>query len=98
MKVINIQEAKTHLSRLVEEVISGEEIIVGKAGKPLVRLVPYSVAQSPRVGGQYAGRIIEAEDCWAPDDDPFEGALDAPVLYCSVAASSPKVADEGVST
>jgi len=48
MKVVNIQEAKTHLSRLVEEAVRGEGIVVAKAGKPLVQLVPVSGAGSPR--------------------------------------------------
>ncbi len=37
-KIVNMHEAKTHLSRLVEQVLEGEEIILAKAGKPLVRL------------------------------------------------------------
>jgi len=41
MKVINIQAAKTHLSRIVEEAAAGEEIILAKAGKPLVRIIPW---------------------------------------------------------
>ena len=41
MKVTNIHEAKIHLSFLIESVIAGEEIIIAKAGKPLVKLIPY---------------------------------------------------------
>jgi prevent-host-death family protein len=40
MKVVNIQSAKTHLSRLVEEAIAGENIVIARAGRPLVRLTP----------------------------------------------------------
>lgn len=65
MKIINIQAAKTHLSRLVEDVVNGEEIILGKAGKPLVRLVPYAVPKGDRHGGQFRGQVWEADDCWS---------------------------------
>jgi prevent-host-death family protein len=79
MKMINIQAAKTHLSRLVEDVVNGEEIILGKAGKPLVRLVPYTLSKSDRVGGQFRGQIWEAEDCWSDDggllDESISGEL-----------------------
>jgi len=39
-KVFNLHAAKTHLSRLVDEAVHGEEIVIAKAGKPVVRLVP----------------------------------------------------------
>jgi prevent-host-death family protein len=52
VKPINIQAAKTHLSRLVEAAVQGEEIILAKAGKPMVRLVPYTRLKRPRRGGQ----------------------------------------------
>jgi prevent-host-death family protein len=79
MKTINIQAAKTHLSRLVEEVVAGEEIVLAKAGKPLVRLVPYAPARAVRVGGQLAGQIWCAADCWAPDEDVFAASIEAPL-------------------
>lgn len=80
MKMINIQAAKTHLSRLVEEVVAGEEIVLAKAGKPLVKLVPYAPAKAARVGGQLAGQIWEAPDCWAADDDVFADSINAPLV------------------
>ncbi len=80
MKTINIQAAKTHLSRLVEEAAAGEEIILAKAGKPLVKLVPYAPARFARVGGQLAGKIWAAPDCWAADEDVFAASLDAPLV------------------
>jgi prevent-host-death family protein len=67
--VINIQEAKTHLSRIVEDVLGGAEVVLAKAGKPLVRLIPYKASKAPRVGGQLLGQVVEAPDCWAADDD-----------------------------
>ena len=52
MKSINIHEAKTHLSRLVERVEAGEEIIIAKAGRPAARLVPITAARKPvKIGG-----------------------------------------------
>jgi prevent-host-death family protein len=52
MKPINIHEAKTHLSRLVERVQAGEEIVIAKAGRPAARLVPIEGAAKPvKIGG-----------------------------------------------
>jgi len=54
MKSVNIHEAKTHLSRLVEAAARGEEFIIAKAGKPMVKVVPLtpteSSKRSPRIG------------------------------------------------
>lgn len=75
MKMINIQAAKTHLSRLVEDVVNGEEIILGKAGKPLVRLVPYTLTKGDRVGGQFRGQIWEADDCWSDAEGLLEESV-----------------------
>ena len=58
MQVTNIHAAKTHLSRLVDRAAAGEEIIIGKAGKPLARLVPYISPPAPkRKPGSMKGRI-----------------------------------------
>jgi prevent-host-death family protein len=55
---VNIHEAKTHLSRLVERAAAGEEIIIGKAGKPVARLVPYKQSGPPeRKPGSMRGKI-----------------------------------------
>lgn len=52
MKPINIHEAKTHLSRLVERVQGGEEFLIAKAGRPVARLVPLeAAASSVKTGG-----------------------------------------------
>ena len=67
MKMINIQAAKTHLSRLVEEAVAGEEIILAKAGRPLVRLTPFTPHQQPRNLGLLKGRVHEADGCWERD-------------------------------
>jgi len=77
VKTINIQAAKTHLSRLVDEVVAGEDIILAKAGKPLVRLVPYRSPGIVRKGGQFAGQIWEGPGCW--DEDELEDAVAGPL-------------------
>lgn len=48
MKVMNISEAKASLSKLVERVLQGEEVIIGKAGKPVAKLVPFDLDTRPR--------------------------------------------------
>jgi prevent-host-death family protein len=65
---VNLYEAKTHLSNLVERAAKGEEIVIAKAGKPMARLVPPSTAsQSARMPGKnYMGITYIAEDFDAP--------------------------------
>ncbi len=65
--VVNIYDAKTNLSRLVERAAAGEEIIIARAGKPMVRLVPVE-PRKPRVGGQLAGLVIP-DEFFAPLSD-----------------------------
>lgn len=62
MDIANIHEAKTQLSRLLERVENGEEIIIARAGRPVAKLVPYRAAKKPRVGGQWRGQIKMASD------------------------------------
>jgi prevent-host-death family protein len=61
-KPVNIHEAKTHLSRLVERVEAGEEITLARAGRPVARLVPYRPRREPRTLGIWKGRIWLADD------------------------------------
>jgi prevent-host-death family protein len=60
--VVNVHEAKTHFSALLERVAAGEEIVIGKAGKPVAKLVPYDGAGGPRVPGGWEGRVLMAAD------------------------------------
>ena len=63
VRKVNIHEARRHLSRLLEEVASGAEIVIARAGKPIARLVPHSERTEPRAAGLYAGQPFEmAED------------------------------------
>lgn len=69
MKVVNIADAKVHLSALVDEALEGEEIVVARRGEPLVRLIPVQAAQSvTRLGGR-RGRGTIAADFDAPLED-----------------------------
>lgn len=64
MEIVNIHEAKTHLSRLVDRAALGEAFIIAKAGKPLVKVVPLDapVAGQRRRLGFLAGEIAVPED------------------------------------
>ena len=79
MTTINLYEAKTHLSQLVERAANGEEIIIGKAGKPMVRLVPYRpMGDTPREPGSWHGRVVIHDDFEVlPDEiaEAFSGKL-----------------------
>ncbi|HKZ55064.1 MAG TPA: type II toxin-antitoxin system prevent-host-death family antitoxin [Anaerolineales bacterium] len=77
MRTVNIHEAKTHLSRLLETVSAGKEIVIAKAGKPLARLVPLGRPRRRRRLGVLRGRFTVPADFDAPlpDEvlDRFEG-------------------------
>ncbi|MEX2535337.1 MAG: type II toxin-antitoxin system prevent-host-death family antitoxin [Trueperaceae bacterium] len=64
MRVTNISEAKANLSKLVERAIRGEEVVIGKAGKPVAKLVPFDVDNQPRDldQGIWEGEVRIAED------------------------------------
>jgi prevent-host-death family protein len=65
MQTVNIHEAKSQLSRLIEAAVSGEEVVIAKAGTPLVRLV--SVDQKPKLRlGLMKGKIKIGDDFNAP--------------------------------
>ena len=55
--MVNVHEAKTHLSRLLERAVAGENIVVAKAGKPMVTLVPVETPRPQRVFGRLKGQI-----------------------------------------
>ncbi len=65
-QTVNIHEAKTHLSRLLEEVAAGGEVIIAKAGKPLARLSPIVPKPPLRKAGALKGRLRIADDFDAP--------------------------------
>ena len=63
---VNIHEAKTHLSRLLEKVAFGEEVIIAKAGRPIAKLVPVPGAPHDRVMGTAKGEFTMSDDFNAP--------------------------------
>lgn len=69
MDTINLYEAKTHLSELVERAAAGEEIVIAKAGRPLARLVPLAKRTTPRPLGSYAGQVWVGPDFEDPLPD-----------------------------
>jgi len=60
--VVNMHEAKTHLSKLVARVEAGEEIVIARAGRPVARLVPPMPKRQPRRFGIWRGRVWIADD------------------------------------
>jgi prevent-host-death family protein len=66
MLTVNMHEAKSQLSALVEAVNGGEEVVIARAGKPVARLVPYRAQAEPRRPGGWEGRIWIADDFDAP--------------------------------
>lgn len=69
METVNIHEAKTHLSRLVERAASGEEIVIARNGRPVARLVPFTPLGKRRTFGRMRGKIQVADDFDAPLPD-----------------------------
>ena len=62
MFITNISEAKAQLSALIEKVMSGQEVIIGKAGKPVAKLVRYELSEEPRQPGALKGKIKISDD------------------------------------
>lgn len=62
MLMFNIHQAKTQLSKLLEEVADGKEIVIAKAGKPVAKLVTFKEEKKPRKPGLWKGKI------WVSDD------------------------------
>lgn len=73
MQVVNIHDAKTQLSRLLEQVQAGEDVVIAKSGTPIVRLIPYAPPKrkiSPP--GAMEGEIWISDDFDAPMDELFD--------------------------
>ena len=83
MDRVNIHEAKTHFSKLVERAEAGEEVVIARNGKPVAKLVPFGSAVKPRKLGGWEGkvtispdfdddeeliRLFEGEESWWPDN------------------------------
>lgn len=68
-----MHEAKTHLSRLVDDVANGEDVVIAKAGKPVAKLVPFVETAKPRKPGSWKGKVWISPDF----DDPMPELEDA---------------------
>ena len=65
-QIVNMHEAKSTLSRLVADAMAGDEVILAKAGKPMVKLVPITGKKKPRKLGIWKGKVKLADDFDAP--------------------------------
>ena len=77
-EIVNMHQAKSSLSRLVERALAGEEVLIARNGRPLVRLVPVQNKREPRVPGRGKGKIWISPDFEVPDEEItelFEGPL-----------------------
>jgi len=61
-EIVNMHQAKSSLSRLVERALAGEDVVIARNGEPLVRLVPLPRSREPRVSGRSKGRVWIAPD------------------------------------
>lgn len=75
MTTVNIHEAKTHLSKLVDQAAKGESVVIAKAGKPLVKIVALDAPAKPRRLGFLAGKIA------VPNDFDRMGAAEIASLF-----------------
>jgi prevent-host-death family protein len=76
--IVNIHQAKTQLSRLVDKVAAGEEVIIAKAGKPMARLSPLSAPARKKQLGLLKGKIKVGDDFNAPLPDEVLAAFEGP--------------------
>lgn len=66
MQIINLSQAKAHLSQLIDQALTGEQIVITKSGKPLIELTPYQQKKEPRRDGRLRGIMHVSEDFDAP--------------------------------
>lgn len=76
MATVNVHDAKTHFSRLISRVESGEEIVIAKAGKPVARLLPLLKKASIRTPGSAKGRIVLKKGFLGPLPDSLLDELE----------------------
>lgn len=69
IEVVNVHAAKTNLSRLIERAEAGEEIVIGRAGKPVAKLVPYTPERRKRTFGLLKGQIVVHGDFDADNEE-----------------------------
>ena len=77
---VNVHEAKTHLSKLLERVALGEEVVIAKAGNPVAKLVPIHGAPKKRVFGSAKGEFTVPDNFNDPDPEIEDLFYNGPVL------------------
>lgn len=81
-EIVNVHAAKTNLSRLLERAEAGEEIVIGRAGKPVAKLVRYVAPRPTRVFGRLKGQIVihgDFDDLDAELEQEFEESIARPI-------------------
>jgi prevent-host-death family protein len=71
-KQVNVYEAKTQLSKLLEQVEAGDEIVIARNGRPVARLVPLQRALPDRLPGGWEGKVWMAPDFDEPDEERLQ--------------------------
>jgi prevent-host-death family protein len=77
---VNVHEAKTHLSKLLARVASGEEVIIAKAGRPVAKLVPVATRAKSRLFGCAKGEFSVPDDFNDPDPEIEDLFYDGPLF------------------
>jgi prevent-host-death family protein len=75
MEIVNVHAAKTHLSQLLARVEAGEEVVLGRAGHPIARLIPFRPVAAKRRFGGWRGRAWVSDDFDAPLPEAIEKAF-----------------------
>jgi prevent-host-death family protein len=82
LESVNMHEAKTHLSRLVERVEGGEEIVISRAGKPAAKLVPVPKKLGPRKLGGWEGKMeMPSDEEWEKMDKEIEQLFEESEIF-----------------
>jgi prevent-host-death family protein len=68
-EIVTVTEAKTQLSRLIERVADGEEIVIRRGPSPIAKLVAYEAKPTRRIPGDLEGQIWMSDDFDAPDEE-----------------------------
>lgn len=82
MHIANVGEAKANLSKLIQQALAGNEVVIAKHGQPLVKLMPVELDNRPRVGGQWAGMmVIPSGDELEAIDKEIEASFGASTIF-----------------
>ena len=77
MTIVNVHEAKTHLSKLLDRVANGEEVTIAKAGRPVARLIPVEGPGRRRMPGSARGQVVIGPDFDDPLPDDIRRAFES---------------------